>query len=281
MILITGATGNVGRHVVSQLVERGVEVRALTRDPERAGLPDGVDVVRGDLADPGGLEEHLDVDAVFLVWPFTSYEAAATLAPKVVEALGRHAGRIVYLSAQAAADQPRAFWAVVERLVERSGAAWTMLRPTGFATNTLRWAEQIRAGDVVRWPSGRATRTLIDERDLAAVAVRALTEDGHDGARYVLSGPERLTQIEQVAAIGAALDRSLGWEELSRQEARGPLIEAFGDEAFADAALDGWEAFVDRPEIRTDTVEQVTGAPARTFAEWARDHAGDFGPRVG
>jgi uncharacterized protein YbjT (DUF2867 family) len=117
--------------------------------------------------------------------------------------------RIVYLSAQAAGERPDSFWAAVERLVEASGAQWTILRPTGFAANTLMWADQVRSSDVVRWVYGAAARSLIHERDIAAVAVRTLTGPGHAGERYVLTGPQAVTQAEQVRAIGAAIGRPL------------------------------------------------------------------------
>jgi uncharacterized protein YbjT (DUF2867 family) len=194
----------------------------------------------------------------------------------VVEAIADRASRIVYLSAQAAAERPDSFWATVERQIEGSGAAWTFLRPTGFAANTLMWAPQIRESDVVRWPNGDAARSLIHERDIAAVAARALTEDGHAGARYVRSGPAALTQREQLQAIGAALGGSLRWEELGREEAHAQLTAAFGDPAFAESALNTWAGVVARPERVTETVREVTGAPAHTFVEWAADHADDF-----
>jgi uncharacterized protein YbjT (DUF2867 family) len=127
------------------------------------------------------------------------------------------------------------------------------------------------------WPFGAAARSLIDERDIAAVAVRALTEDGHAGARYLLSGPAVLTQAEQLAAIGRALGRDLTWAELSRPVAQQALAEAWGDPGFAASALDTWERFVTHPETVTSTVRDVTGAPAHPFAEWAAAHAGAFG----
>src|SRR5262249_56129399 len=114
-------------------------------------------------------------------------------------------GRVASMLAQASAARPGSFWALVERAIEESGACWTFLRPTGFASNTLMWAGQIRSGDVVRWPFGAAARALIDERDIAAVAVRALTGDGHEGARYSLSGPAVLTQAQQLAPPGPAI----------------------------------------------------------------------------
>lgn len=271
MIFVIGATGKVGRHVVSGLLDRGTGVRALARDPAATALPEGAEVVAGDLTDLDRLQEQVDdADAVFLVWPFVSDEGAAA----TVNAIAHHTRRIVYLSAQAADEKPDSFWAVLERLIERSGVDWTFLRPTGFAANTLMWADQIRQGDVVRWVSGQAARSLIDERDIAAVAVRALTEDRHRGARYVLSGPETVTQLEQVQAIGEAIGRPLRWEELSGEDVREQIADLLGK--IPDSALDTWAAFVDTPERVTTTVQDITGTRARSFSEWALDHAEQF-----
>lgn len=276
MILVTGATGTVGREVVSILVGRGDKVRAVSRHPATAGLPAEVEVVAADLADPATLAPHLaDVDAVFLIWPFADPAVARTTAPAVARVIAARVPRIVYLSAPGA-DQPESFWGLVERAVEESGAEWTFLRPVGFASNTLMWAGQIRAGDVVRWPYGDAARSLVHERDLAEVAVAALTSDGHTGARYLLSGPAALTQQDQVRAIGQVIGRELRWSEMPVGEARAMLAAAFGDPAFADAALAGWAGFVDQPEQVTDTVRRLTGHPARTYAEWVADHAAAF-----
>jgi uncharacterized protein YbjT (DUF2867 family) len=277
MIVVVGGTGRVGREVASQLRELDLPVRVVTRGLNPAGAPPGAEMARADLADPASLEPHLrDAQALFLLWPFTSPEMTAGLAPKVAEIAARHAGRIVYLSAQAAADQPGSFWALVERAIEDSGASWTFLRPTGFAANTLMWADQIRSGDVVRWPFGAAARALIDERDIAAVAVRALADAGHARARYQLSGPAVLTQTEQLAAIGRAIGRELRWEELPRQAALQELATAWGDPVFAQAALDAWEWFADHPETVTTAVQDVTGAPAHSFADWAAANATAF-----
>ncbi len=278
VILVTGATGTVGRQVVTQLSERGVPVRAVSRDPASAGLPAGTEVVRGDLADPASLEPLLaGVDSVFLVWPFTAPEVAAGLGARAVEVLARHVPRVVYLSAQAAGERPDSFWATIERLIEHSGVAWTFLRPTGFAVNTLMWADQIRHG-VVRWPYGAAGRSLVHEHDLAAVAVRALTEDQHAGQRYLLTGPEAITQAEQVRIIGEATGRIVRWEELAPDEARRQLLAAWGDPGFVDSALTTWAGLVTQPEPVTRAVEEVTGVRARTFREWAGDHISDFRP---
>jgi uncharacterized protein YbjT (DUF2867 family) len=276
-ILIAGATGTVGRELVAQLAERQIAVRALVRDPGSANLPAGVELVRGDLADPAGLSASLDgIERMFLVWPFTSERAATEIAPAVVEAIAQRVRRVVYISADAATDNPNRFWARLERLIERSAEEFTFLRPTGFAKNTLMWAPQIRAGDEVRWPYGEAARSLIDERDISAVAVRALIEDGHAGKTYVLSGPEVLTQVEQLGAIGEAIGRPLRWEEISREEARPGLVAAFGEEAFTDSALDTWARFVVAPERTTHTVQEIAGSPAHSLRAWATYHAADF-----
>jgi uncharacterized protein YbjT (DUF2867 family) len=277
MIVVVGGSGRVGAQVAAQLRDRDLPVKVVTRGLHPAGAPPGAEVARADLADPASLEPHLaGAQALFLLWPFTSPELTAGLAPKVAEIAARHAGRIVYLSAQAAADQPGSFWALVERAIEDSGAAWTFLRPTGFAANTLMWADQIRSGDVVRWPFGAAARALIDEQDIAAVAVRALTGDGHARARYELSGPAVLTQAEQLAAIGQAIGRELRWQELPRLAALRELTAAWGDPAFAQTALDAWEWFVDHPETVTSVVQDLTGAPAHSFADWAAANTAAF-----
>jgi uncharacterized protein YbjT (DUF2867 family) len=293
-ILVTGATGNVGRHVVAHLQAAGAAVRALTRDPGSAGLPIGVEVVRGDLSAPTALDAGLDgVEAVFLVWPFLTAKAA----PAFLQAVAKHTRRIVYLSSMSVrddrerqADPISAFHADIERLIKQSGLEWTFLRPSGFATNTLMWAQQIRSDGVVRWPYGGARRSLIHERDIAAVAVRALTGDGHGAKTYILTGPEALTQVEQVRTIGETIGRPLRYEEISPKAARQRLLTAWGLPSLAarllparsrirrlaDGALEAWAKMVDEPELVVPAVHAVTGAPARTFREWAIDHADDF-----
>jgi uncharacterized protein YbjT (DUF2867 family) len=145
-----------------------------------------------------------------------------------------------------------------------------------FAANALRWwAPQIRVGNVVRWPHLAAPTAPIDERDIAAVAVRALCEDGHAGADYVLTGPQSLSQFEQISTIGAVIGRSLHIEEISPDEARREfltLMPAF----VVNMLLDAWAAAIDQPAYVTSTVVELTGAPARTYRDWATDHAAEF-----
>jgi len=281
--LVTGATGKVGRHAVALLRESGARVRALTRDPGSARLPYGVEVVRGDLADPGSLDAALDgVTAVFLIWPTLSADHAA---PATIGAIAKHARRVVYLSANGVPDDPGeqvggilGSHAYLERLVRGSGVEWTLLRPTGFAGNTLGWAESIRHDGVVRAPFANMARSLIHERDIAEVAVRVLVEDGHAGATYVLTGPEAISQAEQVRVIGEAIGRPALFEEISPETAREELLAVWGDAETVDGMLGPWAEMAKRPEIVTDTVPRLLGRPARTFAQWAADHADAFRP---
>jgi len=279
-ILIIGATGNVGSRVLSQLTDTGAQVRALARNPDATRFPPRAEVVRGDLTLPETLDGCLDgIDTVFLVWT----APPATVAP-ALERIARHARRIVFLSAPLKTPHPlfqqpnpaRKLGEQIERLIESSGLRWTFLRPGMFAGNALTWwAPQIRAGDVVRWPHLAAPTAPIDERDIAAVAVRALSEEGHDGAEYVLTGPQSLSQLEQVSTIGRVLGRSLRVEEISPDEARRELLPII-PLPVVNLLLDAWAAAIGQPAHVTSTVAERIGAPARTFVEWVTDHVAEF-----
>jgi uncharacterized protein YbjT (DUF2867 family) len=279
-ILVIGGTGTVGRQVLRRLAATGAQVRALARNPGAARLPSQVEVVRGDLTLSETLDGCLDgIDAVFLVWT----APAAAVAP-VLERIAKHARRIVFLSAPLKTAHPlfqqpnplRAMFEQIEQLIETSGLQWTFLRPGMFAANALSWwAPQIRAGDVVHWPYLAATTAPIDERDIAAVAVRVLCEDGHAGAEYVLTGPQSLSQFEQVSAIGCVIGRSLRIEEISPDEARRELLTVAPAVA-VNMLLQAWAAAIGQPAHVTSTVAEITGAPPHTFLDWATDNAAEF-----
>ncbi|MFB8170681.1 SDR family oxidoreductase [Kitasatospora purpeofusca] len=277
-VLVTGATGRVGGSVVAQLHAAGVPVRALVRG--EAEFPQGVRAVRGDLGDPASLGAALEgVDAVFLVWPFLGADGAA----EVIDVIGKHARRVVYLSSagvgdgkDAPGDPITAFHTELERLIEASGLERTALRPTGFASNTLGWAEELRASGAVRAPLAQLARPLIHEADIAAVAVRALTTDTLLGARPLLTGPGPVTQEQQVALIGEAVGRPLRFEEIAPAEAAERMRAAGWPAELVAAVLPAQAAMLDRPEPVNDAVERITGIPARSFREWAVDHAADF-----
>jgi uncharacterized protein YbjT (DUF2867 family) len=280
-ILLIGGTGNVGRHVVDQLRATGARFRVMTRNPDGAGLPSEVDVVRGDLTAPETLDGCLKgIETVFLVWV-----APPTAAPAALDRIAAHARRIVFLTAPLKTPHPffqqpnpsRNMAERVEQLIETSGLEWTFVRAGMFAGNARHfWGPHIRRGDVVRWPYLEAPTAPTDERDVAAVAVRALCENGHAGAEYVVTGPQSLTQAEQVHTIGRAIGRSLRVEEISPEEARSELLPVLGSPVFIDMLLNAWNAALGQPAFVTSTCADVTGAPARTFHEWATDHAAEF-----
>src|SRR3954454_10233 len=280
-VLVTGATGRVGRAVVDLLTDAGVPVRALTHRSEAAAtLPANVDVVPGDLTVPESLDAGLrGVDVVFLVWT-----APPTTAPAVVERLATHARRVVFLSAPHRTPHPffqqpnpmAELYADIERFIAAAGLESTIIRPGMFASNALFWwASAIRADGVVRWPYGAAETAPVDDRDVAAVAARTLHEDGHAGGDYVLTGSESLSQAEQVAIIGDVLGRPIRFEELTPDEFRretqgswpGPVV---------DMLLDAWGATLGRPAYVTSTVSDILGKAPRSFRQSVADNAAAF-----
>lgn len=275
-----GATGRVGREVVSQLQAAGKPVRAMARTPESAGLPEPVEVVYGDLTLPATLDRCLEgADSVFLVWTAPPDTVAGTL-----DQVTKRARRIVFLSAPFKTPHPffqqpnpaRRVAEQIERSIEGAGIEWTFLRPGMFAANARHfWGPQIRGGNIVRWPYLAAPTAPIDERDIAAVAVRALCEDGHAGAEYVLTGPESLRQLEQIATIGDVTGRALRIEEMSPEETRREWAGLYPPPAI-DMLLNAWAAAVGQAAHVTSTFAEITGRPARKFREWVADHAADF-----
>ena len=280
-VLVTGATGQIGSEVVSQLRATGCWIRAMSRHPRSANLPPDVDIVAGDLTAPDTLDACLDgIGSVFLVW-----SAPLAAAAPAVERIAAHARQVVLLTSPHRTPHPffqqpnalRAVHAGIEELIEASGLRWTFLRPGPFAINCRNWwAPQLRNGDVVRWFYGDAATAPVHERDIAAVAVRALCDEGHAGREYVLTGPASLTQREQVQIIGDVAGRPLRFEELSRESAREHMLGMKFPPAAADMLLSAYATAVGRPALVTAAVLEVTGAPARSFRDWAIDHTGDF-----
>ena len=282
-ILVTGATGNVGRELVAQLRAAGRTVRALTRNPQSANLPGDVEIVAGDLSAPATLDACLDgIDDVFLVWVAPFAAAGAT-----IDRIASRATRVVLLSSPHRTNHPffqqpnglRAVHAGLEQLVETSGLRWTVLRPGVFALNCLNWwGPQIASGDVIRWAHANAETAPIHERDIAAAAARVLCEDGHDGRDYVLTGPEPVTQRQQVKIIGEVVGRPLRLEEISEEAARTEML-AMMPPPIADMLLRAYAAAVGQPAYVTSTVAELTGTPAASFRRWVQDHGQDFPPR--
>lgn len=278
--LIIGGTGTVGRQVLSQLSALGMQIRVLARNPGAVRMPPQVEVIRGDLTLPETLNACMDsIDAVFLVW----VAPPATVAP-ALERITRRARRIVFLSAPLKTAHPlfqqpnpsRNLGLQIEGIIQASRCQWTFLRPGMFAANArVWWGQQIRTGDIIRWPYLSVPTAPIDERDIAAVAVRALSEDGHARAEYVLTGPESLSQFEQLSTIGRAIGRSLRIEEITADQARHELLRIMPAPVI-NMLLDAWAAASGQPAFVASTVEKITASPARTFLEWATDNVAEF-----
>lgn len=276
-ILVTGATGNIGSALLRELHQAGAApVRGLTRDAARASFPEGTEAVEGDLAHADSLQAALEgARSLFLL--------SGMGAEAEVLAAARRAGveHVVLVSSITVQTHPQLAAAgenlAVERLLKDSGMAWTILRPTQFASNTLWWAEAIREQGVVRAPYADIGLPAVHPGDIAAVARAALTEPGHQGRTYVLTGPECVTARQQVAAIAAALGREVPFIEISREEAHPQLAAFLGDET-ADAVLDLMGGDVNDELLKVhDTVSRVTGAAARSFQQWASDNGAAFG----
>ncbi|PRX99817.1 NAD(P)H-binding protein [Allonocardiopsis opalescens] len=281
MILVTGATGTVGRVVVDRLLSAGRPVRALTRDPARAGLPAGAETVRGDLTRPEELADVLaGVDRMYYLPALDEEDAAAHAKSFLALAIRAGVRRIVMLSGLAVAvGRPGSFELLyeIEQLVEASGAEWTHLRPGEFAVNKLDvWAESVRTEGVIRnaFPDGLGAP--VHEADIAEVAVAALLEDGHAGRAYALSGPVALSHRDQAAAVAEGLGRPIRFEALTYGQARASYINAGFPPEIAEYVLGYQAEYAEEPPVPSDDVRRVLGRPARSLAEWAADHADDF-----
>jgi len=276
--LITGATGAIGRQIVNQLVTSGAQVQALSRQPEQANLPDGVHVFPGDLSS-GDLQAgtFADVKGLFL------FPADGDLRPFLAKAKAAGVEHVVALSSLAvAAEFPRdlnsasySHHLAVEQAVEQSGMAYTFLRPGTFANNLRFWSHSIKATRMVFGPYPQSAQVLIHEADVAAVAVAALTDERHRGATYALTGPECLTQIEQLKTIGRAIGQELTYQAITPEQYK-QSVSQFMPAGVIKMLLDYWSDTVDQPDVVRPTVEQITGRPAYSLARWAADHVSDF-----
>lgn len=282
MILVTGATGNVGRPLVERLADAGADVRAVSRTPHTARLPAGVHVVPGDPARPETIAPHFTgITSVFL-----HARAVGTAAGELL-ALARERGveRVVVLSAVNVDDdpseQPSRFQGDRNKEVEdaaiASGLEWVSMRSASFALNTLlTWAPQIRAGDVVRGPYAAFAEPPIHEADLAEVGARLLLTAEAAGQKLSLTGPQSLSHEELVTVIGDVIGRPLRYQEIPPEAFAQGMNQHGIPQPFAEALMARYARGVGPAEVATDAVERILGRPARTFAEWVADHAASF-----
>jgi len=274
-IVVTGATGNVGRPLVAELVAAGAEVRAVSRDPKSAGLPAEVKVFdTAAAAIPGAT-------ALFL----NSRALQGEMASVVAQARQQGGIRLVALSAINADDdfsrQPSRYRGdrntEADHLAAGSGLPWVSLRPSVFVTNFAgMWSGQIRAGDVVNGPYAAASSAPIVEADIAAVAARALLSDDLLGQRIPLTGPQALTNTEMVDIIGSVLHRALHYDEIPVDLVRQRFVSLGFPAEFGAAYVALLATTLGGPAEVTDSIEKILGRPAVTFEQWVRDHISLF-----
>ncbi len=271
MIVITGATGNVGRPLVQALIDAGEQVTAVARNTSY--VPDGVRRTQADLTDPATLKPAVDgADALFLLTSADFMENGnLSDVMEVVRAAGVR--RIVLLSSQGVGTQRHP--SNLEDAVEASELEWTILRPGNFDSNALQWADSVRTQRLVAAPFGDVALPAIDPADIAAVAALALRESGHAGNTYTLTGPAPISPRQQAAAIGEALDEPVQFVELTRAEARTQML-AYMPEPVVESTLE----ILGNPkpaeqQVSLD-VERILGRPPRTFATWATHSAPAF-----
>ncbi|MGW5726930.1 NAD(P)H-binding protein [Nocardia beijingensis] len=280
MIVITGATGTIGSEIVRQLSSRGTAIRAVTRDPDRADVPAGVEVARGDYTDVASMAKAMaGAEAAFVVGVLGPEYAELDRA-LIATARDAGVGRIVKLSAIGTGDPGLGrvgTWHMPgEQAARDSGVDWTILRPSSFASNTLSWAAAIRAGQPVPNMTGDAAQGVVDPRDVAGVAVEALVSAGHAGRIYTLTGPELLTTHDLAATLATVTGHPVDVTDIPETEAREHMLASGMSVEFADGALAGQKYVrAGHNAIVTPDVVEILGR-ARTFAEWATDHASAF-----
>jgi uncharacterized protein YbjT (DUF2867 family) len=281
MFLITGSTGHIGRPLVELLHKEGHDVRALVRDASRAELlPDGIDIAVGNLDDAGSVAAALrGVDSVFLL-----HVGPGTTQTQIMIDAARSArvNRIVLLSSVGARLVPvagliPASLAAREDLLRASGLDVTYLRPTSLMSNALSWAGGIRESNRVVDPTDPGVQVPVDPDDIARVAARVLTEDGHVGHGYILNGPEALTVREQVGILSDVLGRTIEFVAVTPEQAAKEAIKRGTPAPLAEAMQQLNEMFRARLVGQiADDVENLTGAAPATFRHWCERHADEF-----
>lgn len=278
MIVVTGATGNIGRPLTRALAEAGEQVTAVSR--HAAEVPPGVRHVPADLGDPASLAPALaGAKAVFLLLSGDLHALGAHPADVLELAAASGVRRVVLLSTLGVVTRPfgrtRIAMRALEDALRESGLDWSILRPGGFASNALWWVESVRAQRLVAAPFGDVGVPVVDPADIAGVAAACLTDDRHSGRAYELTGPEVISPRGQAAAIGAAIGATVRFHELTRAEAKAGMETMMPGE-LADDTLDILGAPTPEEVRVSPDAETVLGRAPRTFADWAARHAATF-----
>ncbi|MGW4065830.1 NAD(P)H-binding protein [Amycolatopsis sp. NPDC004747] len=278
MILVLGATGKVGRHLVPTLLDAGAKVRALTRDPAKARIDPRAEVVRGDLGTSDLPALLAGADRVFVLTQGHNADREAAVARAAAQAGASHLVKLsttgVHFGQKDAISRAHA---EAEQAVREAGPAWTILRPGAFMDNRFAWIGSIREENAVYVPDTDPPSALVHVRDIAEVATLALTTSGHEGATYELTGGEALTAERQVAILSEAIGRPLKYVEETESAAKDRLIRTYGWPA---KAVDGLFALKressPHEHVVFDTVERLLGRPPLTFAVWAWENASAY-----
>lgn len=280
MILVTGASGTVGGAVARRLTAAGFPLRLIARDPARIAVrAAGVTTVAADFDDRDRLAAAFrGVERAFIATndPLRPQHDENLLAAALEAGVKQVVRLSALMVADADADDLITRWhRDCERRLEASGVAWTFVRPRSFMSNALGWAQSLRDG-VVRAPFGSARVACVDPRDVAEVAVRALTEPGHEGRAYPVTGPAAISTTEQVEQLAETLGRRIRFEEIPIEQAQGELTRRY-PRPVAEALVQHLQRRGANAKTRVErTVELVTGRPAASFRTWAGDHAAAF-----
>ncbi|MGW4119239.1 SDR family oxidoreductase [Nocardia sp. NPDC004711] len=273
MIVVTGATGNVGSALVRELAEAGEKVVAVSRGEKPVDLPEGAEHRRADIGELDSLAEAVaGARALFLLitGPQLVTGPAAAEVLETVAASGVR--RVVFLSSQGAVTRPGsdgyARTLEFEQALAASDLEWTVLRPGGFFSNTFAWIEPVRAERMIPAPFGDVGLPQVDPADIAAMAAAALREDGHDRQVYTVTGPELVTPRQQARALAAALGEPLRFAELTHEQARVNMLR-FMPESVADHTLTILGEPTPEEQLVSGDVERVLGRRATGYAEWA------------
>ena len=282
MILVTGGTGGVGSELLRLLSKAGIATRALARHPQRAQALPGITWIAGDLSKPGTLTSAFEgARTLFLLTSY--YEDMVELQHNAISA-ARAAGvtYVVKISAFAASDHSRApvgrWHYQVEKELQESGLGWTILRPHHFMQNLLAQAEYVRTEGVVYSASGDGKIPYVDARDVAAVAFATLTQPGHLGKKYVVTGSEAISYRQAAEIIGAAIGKPVRFVDESPDEARARRVREGLPPAVVESALAiaAYQRAGGKTVTITSTVTDLTGRPPRTVGEFVREHADLF-----
>jgi (4-alkanoyl-5-oxo-2,5-dihydrofuran-3-yl)methyl phosphate reductase len=280
MILVTGATGTVGREVVGQLLGMGQGVRALTRDPSKGGIDSKVEVIPGDLMKPDTLGKAVDgVEKIFSLATGAQIPAQEkNLAQAAKKAGVRHVVKLSVLGAGMGSKGTIPSWHEAgERAYQESGIAWTFIRPGSFMSNARSWAATIKSQGAVFSAFGDGRFPPIHPRDIASVAVKALTSPGHEGKAYPLTGPEALSVGQQVQIISEAIGKPIRYVPVTDEAAKDGMVKSGMPAFYADALLQLAGAVRAGGAAQVlPTVEQVTGRKGLTFTEWVRENVAVF-----